>query len=79
LAEELRTSIAAERIEIGEGRPITITISIGVCGGVPTTGQRVEDLIDAADRALYNAKEMGRDRVERWRPDERQAGTPVPA
>jgi len=79
LAEELRKSIAAGRIEIGEGHPITITISIGVCGGVPTAGQRVEDLIDAADRALYSAKENGRDRVERWRPEELQAGTPVPA
>ena len=79
LAEELRKSIAAERIEIGEGHPITITISIGVCGGVPVAGQRVEDLIDAADRALYSAKENGRDRVERWRPEVIQADTAVPA
>ena len=79
LAEELRTSIAAGRIEIGDGHAITITISIGVSGGVPATGQRVEDLIDGADRALYSAKENGRDRVERWRPEAIQAGTPVPA
>lgn len=79
LAEELRTSIAAGRIEIGDGHAITITISIGVSGGVPAAGQRVEDLIDGADRALYSAKENGRDRVERWRPEASQAGTPVPA
>jgi diguanylate cyclase (GGDEF)-like protein len=79
LAEELRTSIAAERIEIGEGHRVTITISIGVCGGIPTADQRVEDLIDAADRALYRAKENGRDRVERWRPEVLQTDTAVPA
>jgi diguanylate cyclase (GGDEF)-like protein len=79
LAEELRKSIAAERIGIGEGRAITITISIGVCGGVPAAGQRVEDLIGAADQAMYRAKENGRDRVERWRPEVLQAGTVVPA
>ncbi len=79
LAEKLRTSIAADRIEIGEGRSVTITISVGVCGGVPTVGERVEGLIDAADQALYQAKENGRDRVERWRPEVLQAGTAVPA
>lgn len=79
LAEELRTSIAAGRIEIGDGHAISITISIGVSGGVPAAGQRVEDLIDGADRALYSAKENGRDRVERWRPEAIQADIPVPA
>jgi diguanylate cyclase (GGDEF)-like protein len=79
LAEELRKSIAADRIEIGEDRTITITISIGVCGGNPVADQRVEDLIDAADRALYRAKENGRDRVERWRPEVLQTDTAVPA
>ena len=79
LAEELRKSIGAERIEIGEGHAITITISIGVYGGIPAAGQRVEDLIGGADQALYQAKESGRDRVERWRPEAIQADTPVPA
>jgi diguanylate cyclase (GGDEF)-like protein len=79
LAEELRRSIALERIGIGEGRAITITISIGVCGGVPGADQRVEDLIGSADQALYQAKENGRDRVERWRPEELQAGTALAA
>jgi diguanylate cyclase (GGDEF)-like protein len=79
LAEELRKSIAADRIETGDGRAITITISIGVSGGVPAPDQRVEDLIGASDQALYRAKENGRDRVERWCPEVLQADTAVPS
>ena len=39
-----------------------VTISIGV-STYPQTGQVSEDLVRAADRAMYNAKENGRNRV----------------
>jgi diguanylate cyclase (GGDEF)-like protein/PAS domain S-box-containing protein len=39
-----------------------LTISIGIASVVPTTEQFPEDLIAAADAALYQAKRRGRDR-----------------
>lgn len=41
-----------------------VTISAGVMSCVPRNGMRIEDLFGGADRALYRAKENGRDRVE---------------
>ena len=39
-----------------------LTISIGV-STYPQIGQAVEELVRSADRAMYNAKEGGRNRV----------------
>lgn len=62
-AERLRTAIAAKRIR-KVGHAIGITVSIGVVTHVPgDTPARPERLIEAADAALYRAKEAGRDRV----------------
>ena len=41
-----------------------VTVSIGVACCEPTAGQPVTDLFEAADRALYRAKDAGRNRVE---------------
>ncbi|MEC4803198.1 MAG: PleD family two-component system response regulator [Jaaginema sp. PMC 1079.18] len=40
-----------------------VTISIGVSITIPTQDQSPEDLIASADRALYQAKQQGRNRV----------------
>ncbi len=60
LFERLRRRIAALDIALGEDETIRLTVSIGVCGAAADS---LEGLINAADRALYEAKQKGRNRV----------------
>ena len=61
IAERLRTMVAANEIISGD-LVFKITVSIGIA---PTTQEgSLEDFFGAADRALYRAKELGRNRVE---------------
>lgn len=46
----------------GGAKDIFITISVGVAA-FPTDGRTAQDLVRAADRALYHAKNTGRNRV----------------
>lgn len=49
---------------VGGGTSIAVTVSIGVFGGRLELGDSWDMLIAAADRALYEAKANGRNRVE---------------
>jgi diguanylate cyclase (GGDEF)-like protein len=60
LAERLREGIAATPIPLGQGE-IHITVSIGVSCLTPQLSS--EDLLKAADAALYRAKQAGRNLV----------------
>jgi diguanylate cyclase (GGDEF)-like protein len=64
LAEKLRSSVAGHRFdpEMVPSR-LQLTCSFG-CAEMSGDMQRGEDLLDAADRALYRAKDAGRNRVE---------------
>lgn len=70
-AEKIRQSISGDPFtSVGED-PVTLTVSIGVAC-YPLHGSGYQSLIEAADQALYRAKEEGRDRVrvaERPAPD----------
>jgi len=61
LAERIVTAIHSEPFRDGINA-ITVTISAGVAVTTPED-LRVEDLLKRADRALYEAKERGRNRV----------------
>jgi diguanylate cyclase (GGDEF)-like protein len=61
LAERVRARLSARRIA---GAPdLRLTASFGVAEYVPESG--AERLVGAADRALYQAKRAGKNRVER--------------
>ncbi|OGU07371.1 MAG: diguanylate cyclase response regulator [Geobacteraceae bacterium GWC2_58_44] len=63
LAERVRLSICSDDIDSSEGK-IAVTISLGVASSGKRGGWDEEELIKAADAALYRAKEKGRNRVE---------------
>ena len=60
----LRENVGATPFVLDSGGELTVTCSMGAAS--VRSGQQVTlaDLIGAADRALYRAKESGRDRVE---------------
>jgi len=62
-AERFRAALGGEQVSVGAGgEPLSITASFGVAA---LDGDRpVEESIDRADKALYRAKEAGRNRVE---------------
>ncbi|GIH92903.1 diguanylate cyclase [Planobispora siamensis] len=59
--EALRGRVEAESVRAGE-HVLSITLSAGVSSYV--SGMSCDDLLSAADRALYAAKRAGRNRVE---------------
>ncbi|MBV8406655.1 MAG: GGDEF domain-containing protein [Alphaproteobacteria bacterium] len=63
VAERLRASVAALRWEFVRGRSLTLTVSVGGATVVPERGFEPAHLIAMADKALYAAKEHGRNRV----------------
>ena len=64
VAESIRAT--AENMDIShlnDGHTEKITVSIGVCTLIPSSGDTVENLVARADKALYRAKETGRNSV----------------
>lgn len=60
LVEEARRSVAARRVAGAKG-PVTVTLSAGIADRAQ--GRSFEAIFEAADRALYLAKSLGRDRT----------------
>lgn len=61
LAEKIRSQIESETIAI-DGKNIAITASFGVCEYLGNETQN--ELFERVDKALYSAKNLGRNRVE---------------
>ena len=62
VAERLRERVAGASFGWGQAPPV-VTVSIGVAG-LRVDEPSAEALVQAADAALYRAKELGKDRVE---------------
>lgn len=66
LAERLRRTIMELRT-VADGQEVTVTASFGVASYLPTADTTLPDLygfIRQADTAMYEAKKLGRDRVQ---------------
>lgn len=62
IANKLCTLIASKTFKLSAGRESNVTISLGV-STYGNDGKTSTELIEAADKRLYNAKENGRNRV----------------
>ncbi len=68
LAQEVRGTIESYgTMGIETRAPLTVTASLGVAA-LEQGATEPAKLIDQADKALYSAKESGRNRVEQWTP-----------
>jgi len=63
IAERIRSSVEKLQLEF-QNKPIHVSVSIGMAEYSPSLDIRPIDLIKRADKALYKAKESGRNRVE---------------
>lgn len=60
VAEVLREAVAARGLAHADGAPLTVSIGVATEASGPL---QVDDLMNAADEALYSAKAAGRNRV----------------
>ncbi len=60
--EKIREAIRSQPFGSLGDEPVPVTVSVGVANN-PRNGDTFDTLVEAADRALYAAKQAGRDRV----------------
>lgn len=67
VAERIRAGVARATVELADGQAVAVTVSIGSAtlkeGGEEPLAAVAQQLLAAADGALYQAKENGRNRV----------------
>ena len=69
LAQRIRAAVTAYTFSADETHPLNVTVSIGLAG-FPNHANSGETLIAAADRALYDTKRAGRNRVCSFDPEQ---------
>ena len=62
VAERLRNAIANAKVPLSTGGLLHFTVSIGVAS-LTSKGENLEVLLYLADKALYEVKNSGRNRV----------------
>jgi diguanylate cyclase (GGDEF)-like protein len=62
VAQRLCKTMADKQFELAQGLVVNVTISLGVAT-YPIHGKTSTDLIEFADRGLYNAKKNGRNQL----------------
>lgn len=71
IAERLRNKVETHEFNISDKVNLSITISIGV-STYPDTTNNIDNLLEDADKALYEAKRTGRNKVVLYKKDNRQ-------
>ncbi len=72
LAERAREALAEEPVQVGD---VSIDLTLSVGAALATDDRRTPDaLVHAADQALYQAKDAGRNRVRIWEADAASSG-----
>jgi diguanylate cyclase (GGDEF)-like protein len=64
MAERMRRVVETTAVPF-DGKELRVTVSIGVAEYPTTPARTIDELIEAADKALYRAKNSGRNRVSR--------------
>ncbi|KAA0257944.1 GGDEF domain-containing protein [Deferribacter autotrophicus] len=62
LAERLKETIAMKPIFTDKGKSFNITVSIGAVG-YPESSEKIYELLDMVDKAMYQAKNKGKNQV----------------
>ncbi|MGE5839029.1 MAG: diguanylate cyclase [Deltaproteobacteria bacterium] len=67
ISDKLKREVAKHSF-VWQGKPVKITVSIGVAAAIEEGIEDWSALVNAADQALYEAKGSGRNRVIGWTP-----------
>lgn len=68
-SEEARGTAERIRCAVEQAKPggdVAVTTSIGVCGTDSTDSKAAEEILDFADKAMYESKNSGKNRVSAW-------------
>jgi len=68
IAEKLRKKVETYKFDISDKASLNITISIGV-STYPDTTNKIDNLVEDADKVLYEAKETSRNKVVLYKND----------